>query len=301
MNELELKTLDLVPAKISFNKQAVKEELNEMLKSYNNLVYTGDKTADMRRDLATLRKAVKAADEFRKVNKKIAIEPVTTFENEIKEIIALINETIKPIDKELKEIVEAEKLEKRTEIEALIVNIVADKNLSEEQAKELIIHDEMLTKSRSLSGIKETLEFRADQLIQAAEQQESNKLLITQSVELANAKHGFSLAHDPYIRLLEFQSVKEVTATIEQHVENELNKRLIEEKKAAELAIKEAEVVKPVAPIVEDVPFTPQENELPFGDVEITETRIYTITATTEQLKRIENNMDINDIDWSVE
>lgn len=293
MNNLEVKTLNITPATIEFNHKQIKEELEKSLEHYQALVFTDESAGDIRKVLAEIRKGKTALDSYRKKVKGKLNEPVTEFEGKVKDLIKQFDDTINPLNEQLKQIVEAEKEKKREEIEAVKIGIVHAKDLTESQAEELTIHDDMLTKSRGLNDIKQTLEFRADNIIAEAEQQESNKLLIEQSVKLANAENGFSFASDPYIRLLEFQSVKEVSATIAEHVEKEL--------KAAQKAIAELEeVVEEVEPveIIEDVPFTPAENDLPFGDVEITHEVLYRIKATAEQLRFIENNFNLHEIEW---
>src|SRR5690625_4246315 len=95
MNELQLETIKLIPATIEFNKESIIDELNETLKKYENLVFTEENTAEIRKVLAELRKGKTAADKFRLAKKKEALEPVTEFENDVKETVkCLVDEII---------------------------------------------------------------------------------------------------------------------------------------------------------------------------------------------------------------
>src|SRR5699024_306627 len=120
MTELEIKTLELEPAKIEFNKQQIEDELRETLKKYEGLVFTEENTAEIRNVIAELRKGKTAADNFRKAKKKEAIAPVTEFENDVKAIVKMFDDVINPINDQLKEFEERRRNEKRQEIEKII-------------------------------------------------------------------------------------------------------------------------------------------------------------------------------------
>ena len=77
----------------------------------------------MKADRADLNKLKKAFEDERKRVKKICMEPYTKFEQQVKEITALIDEPIGLIDSQIREIDERRKTVKREEIEELFTSI----------------------------------------------------------------------------------------------------------------------------------------------------------------------------------
>ena len=77
----------------------------------------------MKADRADLNKLKKAFEDERKRVKKICMEPYTKFEQQVKEITALIDEPIGLIDSKIREIDERRKAAKREEIEELFASI----------------------------------------------------------------------------------------------------------------------------------------------------------------------------------
>src|SRR5699024_8573703 len=153
MNELELKTLDLQPAKIEFNKDAIINDLNDTLKHYKGLVFTEDTAKDARKVMADLRKGKKSADEFRKNIKKKASEPIKEFENEMKEIDKLFDDIINPINEQHKEFEAHRKEKKRVKVQEIIANVLNEIELEQKYADRLEILDEYLNKSFSINQL----------------------------------------------------------------------------------------------------------------------------------------------------
>lgn len=323
MNNLEVKTINITPATIEFNFDQIQAELEDSLKHYKSLAFTDDNATEIRKTLAEIRKGRTAIDKYRKEIKSELNIPVKEFEDKIKSLEVLFDNTINPLNEQLTKIVEAAKENKRKELEEILIGIIESKGMTEEQASELVIDDSMLVASKSISETKGTLEFIADKIIAAAGQLESNKLSISQAVELANVKHDMSLTSEPYVKLLEFQSAKEVTDAIDNHVESELQRRDLEVKRAEEKAleelrkeeqrkfeesklaelqeIKETEEVEKaevVAPI-EDVPFIPAVDDLPFGDITVVENVTYQVEVSEDESEMLEDFLQKNNFYWS--
>lgn len=105
-----------IPAEISFNFEELKAELAERLDHYNHLIITEDSIQEGKKDRAKLNALAKALDTRRKEVKKVCLAPYEAFEAKVKEILALINEPIAAIDKQLDAYEEKRKEEKRQEI-----------------------------------------------------------------------------------------------------------------------------------------------------------------------------------------
>lgn len=105
-----------LPSEISFNFEELKAELAERLDFYNRLVITEDSIQEGKKDRAKLNALAKALDTRRKEVKKACLAPYEAFEAKVKEILALINEPIAAIDKQLDAYEEIRKEEKKQEI-----------------------------------------------------------------------------------------------------------------------------------------------------------------------------------------
>jgi len=108
---------------ILWNNEDLKAAIAEKVKDYKTIAYTEDSLKDMKADRADLNKLKKAFEDERKRVKKICMEPYTKFEQQVKEITALIDEPIGLIDSQIREIDERRKAAKREEIEELFTSI----------------------------------------------------------------------------------------------------------------------------------------------------------------------------------
>ena len=93
------------------------------MQDYKTIAYTADQAKDMKRDRADLNKLKAAFEDERKRLKKVCMEPYNRFEQQVKEITALIDEPIQLIDSQLSEIEERRKQLKQKEIEDLFGTI----------------------------------------------------------------------------------------------------------------------------------------------------------------------------------
>lgn len=225
MEELQLKTINLVPAKIEFNKESIVKELNETLKKYDNLVFTEENTKDIRKVLAELRKGKTAADEFRKEKKKEASAPITAFEKEMKSIVKMFDDVINPINEQLQEFEDKRKREKQEEVETIISETVESLGLETKFANKLDVDEQYLTKNMSINQVKETTEFRANNLLNEQKLEIMNRENVDSFVKLKNSEHEMNLSVVAYLSQLEFKDVEAVKQTIEQDVQKELDER----------------------------------------------------------------------------
>ena len=97
---------------ISWNYDEIKNEVAAKMRYYNTLVYTDEQVKEAKADRATLNKFVQALESKRKEIKKQCLAPYETFEKQMKEITALVNQPIAMIDSQVKAFEEAKKAEK---------------------------------------------------------------------------------------------------------------------------------------------------------------------------------------------
>lgn len=225
MNELQVKTLTIEPAKIEFNHEQIEKELNKTLKKYDNLVYTEDGTSELRSVLAELRKGKKAISRYRIDTKKELNEPVNEFEGKCKSIESKFDERIISLDGQLKEFVKRERDEKQKQCEEIRDRLIKEYELNDENSTRIDIQDHYLTKSASLKQVEESMEFQAKNLKAEQDQKAANIEIIKTNVKLANAEYDLSLSVDAYVRLLEFDDVEKVKAQIESDAQKEVENR----------------------------------------------------------------------------
>ena len=108
---------------IQWNQEEVKAWVAARVQDYKNIAYTEDQVKDMKKDRADLNKLRTAFESERKRLKKVCMEPCNLFEQQVKEVVALIDEPIQLIDSQLYELEERRKQQKKKDIEALFDTI----------------------------------------------------------------------------------------------------------------------------------------------------------------------------------
>lgn len=108
---------------IQWNNVELKKEIAEKMQEYNTLVFTESTIKDAKADRAKLNKLKTAFEDERKRIKKLCMEPYEKFEKQVREVIALIDEPIGLIDRQIKEVEEQKRIQKRKDIEALFKTI----------------------------------------------------------------------------------------------------------------------------------------------------------------------------------
>ena len=142
---------------IEWNYTEIKNEVAEKVKYYASLVYTDDQIKEAKSDRATLNKFVKALEDKRKEIKKQCLEPYETFEKQMKEIIAIVNEPISMIDSQVKGYEEQKKAEKLEKIKEYF----NEKNThSYFLSLELIMDSKWLNASVSMKSVQEAIDER---------------------------------------------------------------------------------------------------------------------------------------------
>lgn len=115
---MELRVKEIaIPEKILFNYEELKQEIQEKVQQYTNLVYTGEQIKEAKVDRSNLNKLKKALNDERIRLEREYLTPFNDFKAKINEIIKIIDEPVKLIDKQIKEVEELEKQEKRKKIE----------------------------------------------------------------------------------------------------------------------------------------------------------------------------------------
>lgn len=148
------------PEAIRFNYEELKAEITSSTEMYKNLVYTDDQIDDAKKKRAELNKWIKVlTDEHIKI-KKECLKSYEEFEWKIKDLVEIVNESVRSIDKQIKEFEQIKKEEKRKEIEALFETIGFQSFVQ----LPMIWDEKWLNASVSMKSIEEKMRARLNEI-----------------------------------------------------------------------------------------------------------------------------------------
>lgn len=218
---------------IQWNNEELKAEIAEKMQEYTSLVFTEDTIKEAKSDRAKLNKLRMAFEDERKRIKKLCMAPYDAFEKQVKELIALIDEPIRLIDGQIKEVEERRKVEKKGEILEFYESVIG--SLKGILPFDRVFHQEYLNVSKSMKSIKEEIQALIDRV---------NSDLDT--IEGFGSKHELQIK-DVYLKTLNLSVAMQEKARLEE-VERQLAERKQrEEQQAAERAAAEAAAMRSAA------------------------------------------------------
>ena len=145
-----------IPKAIVFNYEELKTEVAESIEPYKAMVVTENDISNAKTDRAKLNKLKTALNDKKKEVKAQYIEPYSTFENQIKDIISIIDDGINNIDKQVKAIDEKEIGKKWKQIEQYYEEIIG--SYWDMLPIETIVNPKWKNKGCSMSEIKEEMD-----------------------------------------------------------------------------------------------------------------------------------------------
>jgi hypothetical protein len=116
MNELTVKTNELVLPEIKWNKEEVVEAVNELVEKYNGLEFDESQLDIAKKDLAQIRKVKKNLNSEKIKIKKAWNTNYTSFEDEIKAEMAKIDTLANDIDNQVKTYTDKQKTDRKQAI-----------------------------------------------------------------------------------------------------------------------------------------------------------------------------------------
>ena len=154
---LELIVSDFEIAKqITFNYDELKANLITRLEKYKGVVYTEDTIKDAKADRALLNKLSKAINDEKKRVKEKLLEPYADFENKCKELMAIIEESSKEKDDQIKAFEQQAKDEKLQEVLQYWIENSAE--YAEVVEIDKLVKPEWLNKSYSMTKVKQEID-----------------------------------------------------------------------------------------------------------------------------------------------
>lgn len=242
MTDLHVTPYDL-PARIDFNFEELKAEIEEKAKSYSLCVYTEDTVKLAKEDRATLNRLKKALNDERIRREKEYNAPFMEFKAKINELIAIIDKPVEIIDAQVKSFEEAQRKAKADEIQRWYTQNRASIGAPVWLELRKIAKPQWANASVKLPAIYEEIT-QACAKIQA-------------DVETINALPGFSFeAMDVYTKSLDLAAAiaegQRLADIQRRKAEAEAARKASEEAKKAAEALKAAESAK--TPEVEQIP-----------------------------------------------
>ena len=145
----------IIPPQISFNFEEIRAELAQKLQVYQNMVVTEDGVKEAKADRARLNKFKAALADSRKSVKSQWNQPLSDFEDKMKELEQMVDAPIGAIDRQVKSFEELKKQDKRQAIEQFFAESIGD--LEEILPLQKIWNDRWLNATYPMKDIEKEL------------------------------------------------------------------------------------------------------------------------------------------------
>ena len=217
---------------IKWNKEELEAAVRHKIAAYQNVVYTEDNMKQAKADRAELNKLTKAIEERRKMVKKIINEPYEVFEAELKEILALIQEPVGIIDRQVKAFEDQQKEEKKKSIQKSYDEVIGD--LAEVLPFERVFDIRYLNQTYKLATAQAEVKAKVEKVrtdLETIDSLESKYKLNAKDVYIKTLDLSKALAENKRLSDLEEKLEAEKRRKAEEEAER---KRLAEERRKAE-------------------------------------------------------------------
>lgn len=161
MNELQI-LINQQPGIIKTNFAEVKQILADQMDIYKSLEVTEENKTERKKDVATLRKLVKAVNDKRIEVKKKCLKPYEAFEEQAHELVEIINEPIRLLDSQIKEYEDKQRCEKVEKIKEIYNELVGE--LAEYIALEQVYDDKWENVATSIKSIRDDMTAKFDNI-----------------------------------------------------------------------------------------------------------------------------------------
>ena len=216
---------------IKWNKEELEAAVRYKIAAYQNVVYTEDNMKQAKADRAELNKLTKAIEERRKMVKKIINEPYDVFEAELKEILALIQEPVGIIDRQVKVFEDQQKEEKKKSIQESYDEVIGD--LAEVLPFERVFDSQYLNQTYKLATAQAEVKAKVEKVrtdLETIDSLESKYKLNAKDVYIKTLDLSKALAENKRLSDLEEKLEAEKRRKAEEEAER---KRLAEERRKA--------------------------------------------------------------------
>lgn len=213
---------------IEFNYDELKTGISEAVKKYENLVVTEDAIKQAKTDRANLNKFIAAMDEKRIEVKKQCLQAYEPFEAKIEELVLLVKEPCKKIDKQIKTFDEKEKADKKKLLREYFENAPKDNEVVDFVVFDDFMknRDKLLNKSYNLNNAYAEIEHWLSKILEhlCILKAQSETLLVDYEIlKLEYKKSDFDFAKTvEYANQIKAERDKR-TSNIPEHLQFRLN------------------------------------------------------------------------------
>lgn len=285
----DIRIINEVMPVIEVNFDEVKTALTETLEKYSRLVVTEETLMGCKatqKDLAGVRTKI---DTYRKDKKKALSEPITAFENQCKELIALVEKAEQPIKDGIKVFDDKKREEKKAVAERLLLEVAAVLELNEKYTSRLTIDERYCNLTAKEVDVRSDLEAKAMTL--KVEQDRETELIeiIKDSIDMENQRINSKLDFKDFERLIQGgMATKDILSEIKSRADGIFKAEHPEPKVEIKDVIKEETKVEIIEPIIEE----PKDKPVYFAN--------YRITGSIEQLRSVSEFIKANGITYKV-
>lgn len=216
---------------IKWNKEELEAAVRHKISAYQNVVYTEDNMKQAKEDRAELNRLAKAIEERRKMVKKIINEPYDVFEAELKEVLALIQEPVGIIDRQVKAFEDQQKEEKKKRIRSAYDEVIGD--LGQVLPFEKVFDSRYLNQTYKLATAQADIKAKVEKVrtdLETIDSLESKYKLNAKDVYIRTLDLSKALAENKRLSDLEEKLEAERRRKAEEEAER---KRLAEERRKA--------------------------------------------------------------------
>ena len=269
------------PQEIKFNKVELQAELSESLDKYRGMIVTADTIPEAKEVRAKVNKVATAINDEKKRVKKIMTEPVTRFENDVKELLAMCESVSSAIDTQIKAFEEQVKAEKKADLQSTFNAATA--NIAEYASFDEVFDPRWLNATFGVGDAERAIDQFAERRkmdVDALEQIEAEPTVKAMLVS-------------------RYKSTKSLSDVLRLKKEIEDRAKLEAERAAAIEAAKQAKIDAPVVspPVVAPVPVIPPYSAQQAASNEVT-CITYRIYATEGKMAQLEAYMTANSISF---
>jgi hypothetical protein len=258
MNQLmvlqnKLESATATPAVINFPITEAKALVTEYMRKYENVVYSDDVIKQVKDDKKELNKVKKQINDFGiKTDKELSAN-IKSFRNDLKDLIAMIDEPMDKIDAAIDEFEERRKREKQLGCQNIIDDRIRNSGLMEQFAKKVELKEQYLNASVTLKHVEADVMAQIT-LLQAEQEKHLMQVAqIEQQVEMSNMRHGLNveLKATTFLSMLAYRPFEEIKELIEKQATEQKQSEIAfaekiraeEEKKANEATVAQVEAI----------------------------------------------------------
>lgn len=219
---------------ITTNFEEVKKYIEEKRDMYRGIIVTEDTLKESGADLSELIKIRTFIDKFRKEKKKEMSAPITAFENQCKELLAIEAEAENPLAEGIRQFDEERRRKKKEQALKFITGAVTDRGLNAKYAAKLEMKDGYVLLTATAKSVREEIGKEADRLLMEQKQEESDIALIRHTVEKENESLLTNPDAEEFTAMMDRKSVQDILDSVSRRASDirEAQKKAEEKAKA---------------------------------------------------------------------